>query len=140
MWLMPLSFSDSALENFTPTSPLDPAQPRKDEAQCSVERIQETRQPGENSFASLPAGAERGALPATPPLTACGQVLDTVSLSDLLWEMGTMPGLSSPGCPWLGLTERGSVSTWSPHPAHGSCSVNGGYYQPVLKNLRSFGA
>lgn len=109
-WLMPLSFSDPALENFTSTSPLDPVQPRKDEAQCSVERMQETRQPGENSFASLPAGAERGTLPATPPLTACGQVLDTVSLSDLLWEMGTMPGLSSPGCPWLGLTERGSVS------------------------------
>lgn len=134
--LMPLSFWDSALENFTSISPRDPAQPPKDEAQCSMECIQETGQLGKNSF----TGAELGALPTAPHGLPVGKCWTPVSLSDLLWEMGTMLGLSSPGCPWLGSNERGSASTELRHRAHSRCSVNVGYYQPVLKTFPSCGA
>lgn len=75
---------------------IQPSHP-KDEAQSSMECVQETCQPGENFFSGLPPVVERGAL----PLTACGQVTDTceppVSLSYLVREVGTMLDLLSPG-------------------------------------------
>lgn len=97
MGLVPPSFWDSALGRFMSTAVrIQPSHP-KDEAQSSMECVQETCRPGENFFSGLPPVVERGALPPT----ACGQVTDTceppVSLSYLVREMGTMLDLLSPG-------------------------------------------
>lgn len=74
--LMPLSFRDSALEKFMSTSPGDPAQPPQDEAQCSVECIQEHS--NQETILSLAChlGQDMGHTACRTPRTACGQTLD----------------------------------------------------------------
>lgn len=74
--LVPLSFRDSALEKFMSTSPEDPAQPPQDEAQCSVECIQERS--NQETILSLTChqGQDMRHTACRTLQTACGQTLD----------------------------------------------------------------